>query len=276
MSKHWTLDDIVWDSFDPSRVDPDLLATIKTAAMVEANASDYVTYLLNVFEGDDAFCDVVYQWGEEEKQHGAALGRWAQLADPSFNFEASLQRVQEDGYQLPLTETQSVRGSRQGELLARCLVESSTTSFYSAIKDSAEEPVLRQIAEFIASDEVSHYRLFRRHLVRHQETHKKISMLERIRVVIGRINESDDDEFAFAYFATNLANEDGAVYDRAFCANAYQRNALGLYQRSHLEMGARMILRAFGFKSEGVVSKTLVPVMWFVFRRHRQKLIKAA
>ena len=39
MSKHWTLDDIEWDKFDPSKVDPQLLATIKTAAMVEANAA---------------------------------------------------------------------------------------------------------------------------------------------------------------------------------------------------------------------------------------------
>ena len=91
-------------------------------------------------------------------------------------------------------------------------------------------------------------------------------------MVIGRINESDDDEFAFAYFATNLANQDGAVYDRTFCANAYERNALGLYRRDHLEMGARMILRAFGFKSQGLVSRTLLPVLWFAFERRRNNL----
>ena len=55
MSKHWTLDDIDWDKFDPALVDPNLLATIKTAAMVEGNAADYVTYLLNVFSDDEAF-----------------------------------------------------------------------------------------------------------------------------------------------------------------------------------------------------------------------------
>ena len=275
MSKHWTLDDIDWGSFDASQVDPQMLATIKTAAMVEANAADYVTYLLNVFEGDADFSAVVHQWGEEEKQHGAALGRWAEMAQPGFSFEQSLQRVQADGYQLPLEETESVRGSRQGELLARCLVESSTTSFYSAIRDATEEPLLRQIATNIASDEVNHYRLFRRHLERYEETQKKLSLIERAKIVIGRINESDDDEFAFAYYATNLADQEGATYDRASCANAYEIGALGLYEQSHLELGARMILRAFGFKSEGVVSKTLVPVLWFAFRRRRDKLAAA-
>ena len=30
--KHWTLDNIAWDRFDPSRVDPDLLHIVKAAA----------------------------------------------------------------------------------------------------------------------------------------------------------------------------------------------------------------------------------------------------
>jgi rubrerythrin len=273
MSKHWTLDDIEWDNFDPSKVDPKLLATIKTAAMVEANASDYVTYLLNVFDGDDAFCEVVHQWGEEEKQHGEALGRWAQMADPGFSFNDSLQRVQEDGYQLPLQETESVRGSRQGELLARCLVESSTTSFYSAIKDAADEPVLKAIAHNIAADEVRHYGLFRRHLERYEQDQNRIGLVERIKVVAGRISESDDDEFAFAYYATNLAGQDGVEYDRLYCAKAYEGHALSLYDRSHLEMGGKMILRAFGFKPDSWVSRTLLPVFWFAFQRRRNKLV---
>ena len=45
MSKHWTLDDIDWDGFQPSQVDPQLLATIKTAAMVEGNFADGCDHL---------------------------------------------------------------------------------------------------------------------------------------------------------------------------------------------------------------------------------------
>ena len=275
MSKHWTLDDIDWDKFDPALVDPDLLATIKTAAMVEGNAADYVTYLLNVFSDDEAFCGVVHQWGEEEKQHGAALGRWAQLADPDFDYETALQRVQQEGYQLPLEVTESVRGSRQGELLARCLVESGTTSFYSAIRDGADEPVLKQIASNIASDEVRHYSLFRRHLERYEESHEKLGMLARVKIIAGRINESDDDEFAYAYYATNLAPKGDIAYDREYCAVAYESHALGLYERDHLELGAQMIMRSLGFKPDSRTSRTVVPVMWKLFDRRRRKLSRA-
>ena len=53
---HWTLDDIPWDRFDPTAVDPDILALVKAAAVVEHNGGDYAIYLCNVFDGDAAFC----------------------------------------------------------------------------------------------------------------------------------------------------------------------------------------------------------------------------
>ena len=54
---HWTLDDVPWDSFDPSKVEPDQLAIVKAAAMVEYNSADYVHYLANVFRDDSDFVD---------------------------------------------------------------------------------------------------------------------------------------------------------------------------------------------------------------------------
>ena len=48
-SRHWTLDDIPWGQFDPSKVDPDMLRIVKAAAMVEYNGNTYADYLCNVF-----------------------------------------------------------------------------------------------------------------------------------------------------------------------------------------------------------------------------------
>ena len=50
----WTLDDIAWERFDPSKVDQDLLMAVKAASVVEYNARDYVGYLKAVFPGDAA------------------------------------------------------------------------------------------------------------------------------------------------------------------------------------------------------------------------------
>ena len=89
----WSLDDVQWSEFDPAKVEPQLLAAVKAASLVEYNAPDYVTYLTRVFKGADAttLADIE-RWGKEEIQHGLALGRWAEMADPSFDFKAAFAR----------------------------------------------------------------------------------------------------------------------------------------------------------------------------------------
>ncbi len=97
---HWTLDSIAWDRFDTSKVDPEILRNIKAAAMVERNGADYGAYLGRVFADDPAFVATVERWSQEEVQHGMALGRWAQLADPAWDFDAAFTRFRK-GLQPP-------------------------------------------------------------------------------------------------------------------------------------------------------------------------------
>jgi len=141
---HWTLDDVPWQAFDPAKVDPETVRIVKAAGLVEFNGHEYVRYLCNVFNDDPAFQKEAENWGVEEVQHGAALGRWAALADPSFDFPAAFQRFI-DGYKLQTDVTASVRGSRAGELIARCIVETGTSSYYTALAEATDEPVLKDI-----------------------------------------------------------------------------------------------------------------------------------
>src|SRR5215831_7929622 len=104
---NWTLETITWDRFDPSKVDAEILRNIKAAALVERNGGDYGVYLGRVFADDPAFVEIVKTWASEEIQHGMALGRWAEMADPSWDFEAAFARFRA-GYQLPLDATSSV------------------------------------------------------------------------------------------------------------------------------------------------------------------------
>ena len=90
--KHWQIDDVAWDRFDRTRVNPDLVALVKAAAMVERNGTDYGVYLNNIFRDDPAFCQAADQWSLEEVQHGDALGKWATLADPSWSFPEAFRR----------------------------------------------------------------------------------------------------------------------------------------------------------------------------------------
>ena len=266
MSARWSLDDINWDAFDGSKVDPDLLKAVKAAAMVEYNATDYVTYLCNVFNDRPDIQELIVQWGAEEVQHGAALGRWCELADPDFSMDVAFERFL-DIYRIPLDVEESVRGSRAGELVARCVVESGTSSFYTAIKEATDEPVLKQVAQKIAADEWAHFKLFLDTLAGLDE---KPSMFEKAKVALSRVSEADDDELASAYFAANTKPGDGAVYDRKKYAAAYEARALGLYKRQHTNSLINMIARTIGLAPHGRFIKIVKPLVWRVWQ-HRQR-----
>jgi rubrerythrin len=249
---HWTLDDIDWTAFRRDQVDPDLLRVAKAAALVEHNGADYAVYLNNVFSDDAEIRPAIDAWALEEVQHGAALARWAQMADPGWDFAAACKRFA-DGYKLPLDAATSVRGSRTGELIARCIVETGTSSYYSALADVSLEPVFKQICRRIAADELRHYKLFYGHMRRYQST-ENLGRWGRVWTGIGRIAESEDDELAYAYYAANLWP---AEYDRKTSARAYARRAYSVYRRAHVERGIGMALKAVGLSPQGWLQRGL-------------------
>jgi rubrerythrin len=270
--KHWRLEDVPWDRFDPSRLDPAVVPLVKAAAMVERNGTDYAVYLGHVFHDDPDFRRAADNWAAEEVQHGEALGRWAMLADPSWDYRAAFARYQA-GYTLPLDVTASVRGSRTGELIARCMVETGTSSYYAALADDAEEPVLKEICKRISADEFRHFKLFydhmRRYLVR-----EKIGVLRRIRIALGRITESEDDELAYAWHA---ANESPALpYDHRRCIAAYMSRAAGYYRFRHVERGMGMIFKAIGLKPHGRLSDFAARLSWRLIQWRRRRLAAVA
>lgn len=272
MAHHWTLEDIPWDDIEAGAVEPELLETIKAAALVEANSQDYVTYLHNVFEGDADFSEAASHWGHEERQHGDALGRWAELVDPTFSYAEALQCFR-NGYSLPLETSESVRGSRSGELVARCVVESGTCSFYSAIRDRTNEPVLQKICGYIAQDEALHYRLFHTHLKRYLKN-RKLGFWAKIKIAAGRVFEVGDDELAYAYYSANV-QKSGREYDRARCARAYSQRATRLYDFKHIQTAVRMILLATDVNAYGRFADWATRIAWWSLKRRNKRLLTA-
>jgi len=264
---HWTLDSIPWDRFDPKAVNPDVLCAIKASAMVEANGGDYGQYLCQVFHDDPEFQSVAREWAQEEIQHGQALGRWAQIADPAFDYEESLRRFTA-GYKVPLDVEKSVRGSRSGELIARCIVETGTSTYYTALADATDEPVLKAICRQIAADEFRHYKLFYSHLKRYQDR-EGLGLWGRLKVVFGRIFESHDDELAYAFYA---ANRYGETYQRRRFSKEYARCAYPLYRRDHVERGIAMALKACGLNPTGKLSRGLVNAACGFLSFHAKRL----
>ena len=268
-SAGWTLDDIDWSKFDAAKVDADLLATVKAASLVEYNAPDYVVYLGRIFHsaGPQTLA-AIEQWGVEEVQHGQALSRWAELADPSFKFDKAMARFRA-GYRpahFADENKQSVRGSRQGEMVARCVVESGTSSFYSAIRDAADEPVLKEIAGRIAADEFRHYRLFFETL--HIQNEPKISRWRKLVVALSRVNEANDDELSYAYYCGNVpdADQEDIPYERTKFSRAYHARAMKLYRRPHINKLVQMVAKAVGARPNGAMTILAGAIAWRVLR----------
>ncbi len=263
----WSPDDIAWNDFEPSRLDPDILKVIKAAAMVERNAGDYTAYLANVFRGDPDFIPIIEQWRAEEIQHGEVLGRYAEMADPAFDFRACFQRFRE-GYQVPVDRATSVRGSLTGELLARCIVETGTSSYYSALRDATDEPVLKFICHRIAGDEFRHYKTFYERMKLYAGR-ERIGLLRRVMVAVDRIRETDDDELAYAWHAANDPAD--MAYDLARCNLEYGRRAYGFFGRLHAERATTMVLKAIGLDPKGWLGDRARRFAWSKMQQRARK-----
>jgi len=266
--KHWRIEDVPWDRFDASKVDPSITALVKAAAMVERNGTDYALYLNGVFADDPDFRTAADAWAMEEVQHGDALGRWAMLADPTWDYEAAFTRYK-NGYKIDTDADASRRGSRTGELIARCMVETGTSSYYTALAEATAEPVLQKICRQIAADELRHYKLFYDHMRRYL-SREQLGLLARVRIAAGRVGETEDDELAFAFHCGN--EPVSMTYDHARCRAAYLGRAMGYYRFHHIERAMGMMFKSIGLKPRGRLSDIASRLAWRLLQFRRRRL----
>ncbi len=270
--EHWKISDLPWDRFVASCADPEILKIIKAAALVEFNAHDYATYLRHVFPDDAVFHEAVRTWSLEEVQHGEALGLWAERADPAFNFRSAVARYTA-GYRIETVCEKSIRGSRAGELVARCIVEIGTSSYYTALADATEEPVLKALCRHIAADEIRHYKLFFNYLKQYLDR-ENLTRLERLKIGLSRIQESEDDELAYAYFAANSPAD--ASFEREVYTSAYMIRAYGFYRREHLRRVVAMVFKACGFKRHAVLQGMANHAAWWLMQKKTKRARRKA
>ncbi len=266
--KHWRIEEVPWDRFDRTQVEAGVVPLVKAAAMVERNGTDYAIYLNRVFHDDPDFRQAADNWSLEEVQHGEALGKWAMLADPEWDFHAAFDRYRA-GFHIPVDADASIRGSRTGELIARCMVETGTSSYYTALAEAAAEPVLQHICRLIAADEFRHFKLFYDHMRRYLGR-EHIGIMRRLRIAAGRIGESEDDELAFAYHCGNEPTD--LAYDHGRCIGAYMAGAMSVYRFRHIERGMGMVFKAVGLPPRGRLSGVSAHLAWRLLQHRRRRL----
>ncbi len=158
---HWKIADIDFSKIDVERIrcDENLFYLITCASFVESGSDLYTQNLVDYYDDEPEISAWLReQWKAEELQHGLALRAYVKHICPEFDWPAAYRGFLDEysGYcKVELLET-----SKGLEMVARCVVETGTATFYGALSRSTDEPVLQDLAARIARDEVNHYKHF--------------------------------------------------------------------------------------------------------------------
>jgi hypothetical protein len=157
-------------------------------------------------------------------------------------------------------------------LVSRCIVETGTSSYYTALFEAVEEPVLKIVCHHIAADELRHYKLFYTHMKRYLRI-ERLNRWQRLKIAMQRMRDAEDDELAYAYYAANAGD---VPYERARYSGAYARRAIGVYRWHHVERAIAMGMKAAGLKPHGRVNLLAAHVAWWGLRRRAARLDRLA
>jgi rubrerythrin len=193
-ARHWTIAEIPYHAIDRerARADPYLLYVVAGASFIEITSDLYTRNLVEYFAGDRPLERwLAERWDQEEKQHGESLKRYVETVWPEFDWERAYRGFYAD--YAPYCEVGQLGPTRALELASRCVVETGTSTFYTALARMSPEPVLRQLAERIKSDERRHYNLFLHHYGRWatREGTGRLAVLGTLAARVGELDQED-------------------------------------------------------------------------------------
>lgn len=198
-SMRWCLANIDFDGIDRASIADDALAfrIVFLASFIETGSDLYADNLIEYFADDAEVSRWLREsWQPEEVQHGNALRAYAARVWPEVDWKLKF-----DGFFAAYSRTCTVSNlepARALELAARCIVETGTSTFYSALHNYAREPVLKDLAARIFADEVRHYKHFYHHFRRYQrqEQHSRWRIG---RTLLKRLFETRTSDGYYAY-----------------------------------------------------------------------------
>ncbi len=238
---------IDWDRFDAARVDPAVIAVVRATCLLESRSDRYRDHLIGVLP--PRYAPGVEQWAEEERHHGRALARWLALADPTFEPEAAMARFAAVPYH---DGPRSDRGGPTQELVARCLVEAMASTFYLALADATDEPVLQQICRRLSEDERRHFRRF----LDWSRATPPMSAPRRFVTVVRRLLELEDEQISGA--AVVARGVDGRPTSaRRSARRDHFVDVYSMHRLRHLDVAQAMVWEAIGARPPAAVRRWL-------------------
>ncbi|MCB5362976.1 ferritin-like domain-containing protein [Pusillimonas sp. CC-YST705] len=235
------MDNIPFDQIEHEKVRDreDLLYLVAGASFVEIASDLYTTNLVDYFEGDEAA--VLWlgsQWQHEELRHGYSLRDYVLAVWPEFDWQSAYNDFFAEYSKLcTVDEFEPTRGL---EMAARCVVETGTATFYTALAELSPEPVLSGIAACIRTDEVGHYKYFYK-FFREYNDRERLGRWRVWKAIKRRVLEarnSDADIALWHVYTHRSPNPDKAQF-KILC-KSLGKEIKGYYP---VNMAAKMVLR---------------------------------
>jgi hypothetical protein len=218
----WRIEDIDLSKIDraAAAADEDLLLLLCASSFIESGSDLYTANLSEYFNDDPEVAGWLNgHWEHEELQHGRALRAYIAHVWPEFDWEKAFANFFAE-YRLTCS-IEEFEKSRALEMVARCVVETGTATLYRAINELSGEPVLKQLADHIRTDEVRHYKHFYRFFKKYNEVEGN-GRLAVLGALARRVMEikSEDSEIALRHaFETRYPERAGdKAYFRQKCA----------------------------------------------------------
>ena len=256
---HWSIDDIPYGEIDGACVRDDrrLFHIVASASFIEITSDLYTKNLVEFFRHDGEIAEwLEHHWEKEELQHGAALKKYVHTAWPAFDWEAAYATFRAEYGAICTVE--ALAGTKALEMVARCVVETGTASFYRMLSDLSPEPVLRQLAAEISSDEVSHYKHFHRYFRRYRELERP-SRFAVMRTLLKRAADVEAEDTFYAFRAVFRGSNPGTPFERAHY-DAYRDGVLNLVRQYFPHgMAVKMLLKPLDMNP--LVSRAMLPTV---------------
>jgi hypothetical protein len=242
----WSMKDIPYHALDRELVRDDTLLfyIITAASFIEITSDHYTRNLIAFFHGDPEIVDWLQNhWEPEEMQHGASLKRYVQTAWPDFDWEEAYRGfMSEYG---ALCGHERYASTHALEMVARCVVETGTSSFYRMMADIAAEPVLKELTSKISLDEVRHYKHFYHYFLRYQESERQ-GRTAVLKTLWDRAMEIEDEDAFLSFKYIFLTRNPGAEFQR----RDYEAYRAGVRRigKAHFpyDMALKMFLKPLG------------------------------
>jgi len=208
----WSMEAIRYRDIARDAVEDDtlLFQIVASASFVEITSDLYTENLIEYFRDDPELVDwLAHHWEPEELQHGAALKRYVETVWPDFDWQRAY--VGFFAEYSRCCSLENLAPTRALEMVARCVVETGTASFYRMLAEAAPEPILRQIAGNIAADEVRHYKNFY-YFFRRYRASEHPGRTAVLKTLWDRAQEVDTEDAYIAFKHVFLVSNPGAEF----------------------------------------------------------------